>query len=549
MASTFSPNLRIELIGAGEQAGAWNNTTNSNLGILVEQAISGAATVSIGSNTNYSLTTANGASDQARNMVLEITGTPGGAFNVICPTAPKVYIVKNSVTGNHTMTFKTSTGSGVTIPNGRTTLLYCDGVNVLNGLNELPTGATLNGEVIATTTGTETLSNKTLTAPKIADTGFIADPGGNRMLSFDTLASAALTDSTSLSVSNGPANLTVTGASGTGTTATILYTAGNSTQIPVGASVTVANITPSGYNGTYIVTSSSIGSISYANTTTAAWSSGGTIAVAPVIASSGTGSNIDINIVPKGSGVLRASGVEVATVSGTQTLSNKTIASPTISSPIDVSATAGNAAIIEAVGPDADIDIDLVPKGNGSILFNGSAPLFVPTGSVIPFAGTSAPTGWLLSFGQAVSRTTYADLFAVIGTTYGTGDGSTTFNLPDLRGRVAAGQDDMGGTSANRLTGLTGGVDGDVLGGTGGLETHTLTTAQIPAHNHLAGIAQSGNSSAMAFGSASVSPSTPDSFSQDNDNGTITPITSNTGGGQAHNNVQPTIILNYIIKI
>ena len=73
----------------------------------------------------------------------------------------------------------------------------------------------------------------------------------------------------------------------------------------------------------------------------------------------------------------------------------------------------------------------------------------MPAGMLFPFAGASAPTGYLLCHGQAVSRTTYADLFTAIGTTYGTGDGSSTFNLPDLRGRVIAGQDDMGGSSAN----------------------------------------------------------------------------------------------------
>ena len=82
--------------------------------------------------------------------------------------------------------------------------------------------------------------------------------------------------------------------------------------------------------------------------------------------------------------------------------------------------------------------------------------LGVPAGCVMPYAGATAPDGWLLCHGQAVSRTTYADLFGAIGTAYGPGDGSTTFNLPDLRGRVAAGRDDMGGTDAGRLAG---GVD------------------------------------------------------------------------------------------
>ena len=112
----------------------------------------------------------------------------------------------------------------------------------------------------------------------------------------------------------------------------------------------------------------------------------------------------------------------------------------------------------------------------------------VPIGGVMPYAGTAAPTGWLLCYGQAVSRSTYSDLFAIISTTYGVGDGSTTFNLPDLRGRVVAGQDDMGGVSADRLTDQSGGLDGDTLGDTGGSETHTLTTTEIAAHTHTAGV-------------------------------------------------------------
>jgi microcystin-dependent protein len=157
-----------------------------------------------------------------------------------------------------------------------------------------------------------------------------------------------------------------------------------------------------------------------------------------------------------------------------------------------------------------------------------------PKGTVVPYAGASAPTGWLLCDGSAVSRTTYANLFDIIGTTYGTGDGSTTFNIPDLRGRVVAGKDNMGGTSANRLTGIGGSVDGDTLGAAGGEESHTLNQSEMPAHQHaVAPNAGAGSGFFVGVGSGG---------------GASGNLTTAAGGGGAHNNVQPTAILNYIIK-
>lgn len=184
----------------------------------------------------------------------------------------------------------------------------------------------------------------------------------------------------------------------------------------------------------------------------------------------------------------------------------------------------------------------------------------VPIGMVVDYAGLTAPTNWLFCYGQAVSRTTYAALFAILGTTYGVGDGSTTFNLPDARGRVIAGQDDMGGTSANRLTGLSGGVDGDTLGASGGVETHTLTTAQLAAHTHTGTTSSDGshshNITYTNFQSGSGSFGTPNWAGAPNANKstdaagthTHTFTSDSTGSGSAHNNVQPTLILNKIIK-
>jgi microcystin-dependent protein len=187
-------------------------------------------------------------------------------------------------------------------------------------------------------------------------------------------------------------------------------------------------------------------------------------------------------------------------------------------------------------------------------LLNPNRSSDVPAGAVMPYAGTTEPDGWLLAYGQAVSRTTYANLYAAIGTTYGVGDGSTTFTLPDLRGRVVAGQDDMGGSSANRLTNQSGGLNGDTLGATGGAETHTLTTAELAVHSH--GVTDPGHFHTLTQqvrGTSMVNQS----GGNDNGIGAITPATdskttgitiNNAGSGSAHNNVQPTIILNYIIK-
>lgn len=170
------------------------------------------------------------------------------------------------------------------------------------------------------------------------------------------------------------------------------------------------------------------------------------------------------------------------------------------------------------------------------------------TGTVLPFAGSTSPGGWLLCHGQAVSRATYANLFAVIGTVFGVGDGSTTFNVPDMRGRVAAGKDNMGGVAASRLTATgTGnpGVDGSVLGAVGGADRHVITETQMPLHAHDTN--QSGSFGNINFGT-SVTALTRNQVVPTGGGAEAGQLTSQIGSSQAHPNAQPTIVLNSIIK-
>lgn len=126
MASTYSPSLKLELIGNGDQSGTWGTTTNNNLGTLLEQAITGVQVITM-FNANYTLTNFNGASDEARNAVLVINGTNSAVRNIVAPSVNKTYIINNNTTGGFAVNLKTASGTGIQIPNGAIYLVYCDG--------------------------------------------------------------------------------------------------------------------------------------------------------------------------------------------------------------------------------------------------------------------------------------------------------------------------------------------------------------------------------------------------------------------------------------
>lgn len=158
------------------------------------------------------------------------------------------------------------------------------------------------------------------------------------------------------------------------------------------------------------------------------------------------------------------------------------------------------------------------------------AGLAVQTGTILWFAGEKAPAGYLECDGSAVSRTSFQRLFSVIDTAYGVGDGATTFNLPDLRGRFVLPLDNMGGTSAN----VVNDSQADVLGGSGGEDKVKLTVDQLPSHTHSYTLTSHSGSGMDLNGSG---------------DGHIGTVTGNTGGNQPHNNMPPFITLKAIIKI
>lgn len=225
MASTYSTNLGIELIGTGDQSGSWGTTTNRNLGTLIEEAICGYASVAItDSTTATTISISNGATSSARHFVLELTGTLTANRTLVVPTIEKPYLIYNNTVDGFSVTVKTLTGIGVTIPHNAKRWVMVDGTNVVDMLTDLPSGATVNGSAILTaSTGSYNGANATFTGTV---TGGILAAGngtvGNPSISFTSDPNTGIyrtaEGSTGIS-SNGTlrADFNTTGTSLTGT--------------------------------------------------------------------------------------------------------------------------------------------------------------------------------------------------------------------------------------------------------------------------------------------------------------------------------------------
>lgn len=202
MASTYSTNLALELIGTGDQAGTWGSTTNTNLGTLIEQAISGYVTQAVVAGTDTTITIPNGATGVARNMFIELTGTGGTNTNLIVPANKKLYFIYNNSTG--AVTVKVSGQTGVSVPAAAKILLVCNGTDIVLATNYMVT---------------PTLTSPTMTGTPVAPT---ASPGTNTTqvatTAFVTGAVSTATGSLGTMSTQNANNVAITGGSISGIT-------------------------------------------------------------------------------------------------------------------------------------------------------------------------------------------------------------------------------------------------------------------------------------------------------------------------------------------
>jgi hypothetical protein len=256
MPLTYSNNLRLTLIGDGEQSGTWGQLTNTNLGTLIEQAIAGYTTVSI-TDANYTLTSINGASDEARSMALNITSsvTLTATRNVICPSVSKLYVVKNATTGGQSIVIKTSAGTGITIANGATAIVLCDGTNVIDPFNSKlnTTGGALSGNL--SFTGSATRIQGDFSNATLANRTAFQDKTTNNGTSIYALPNGTATGSDWNAFNNSdPANSAFVGVGITSSEAS-LYTSktGTGTYLPLTLKVSGVEVARLATDGTFYV--------------------------------------------------------------------------------------------------------------------------------------------------------------------------------------------------------------------------------------------------------------------------------------------------------
>ena len=513
MASTYSPILKLELIGNGDQSGTWGTTTNTNLGTLIEQAIAGTASIDVTSG-NVTLTDLNGISDQARCAAILVSGTPGVSRNIIAPALSKLYVISNG--SNAAVVIKTSSSTGYTIPTGNTVLVYFNGTDFILAGQASATTNTANtlvlrdasgnfsaGTITASLTGNATNITGTLAITQ-GGTGATATTGsGSNVLSTSpTLVTPVLGTPTSGNLLNctfPTLNQNTTGTAANVTGVVAVANGGSGTATPALVAGTNVSITGSWPNQT-INASGGVSSISFGSTgltpsttTTGAVTVAGTLAVA----SGGTGVTTSTG---SGSNVLSTSPTLVTPVLGTPTSGNLVNCTfPTLNQ--NTTGTAAGLSATLAIGS-GGTNSTATPTAGGAVYGTGTAMAITAagtTGQVLTSQGSSAPIwaaagggiGGMQTFTASGTFTIPTGVTKVKVTVTAGGGGGGYYT-----GCSAATGGGAGGTAIKVLTGLTAGntiivtvgapgtaaySDASITGGTGGTSsissgTQTITT-------------------------------------------------------------------------
>jgi hypothetical protein len=408
MASTYSTNLAIELIGTGDQAGAWGNTTNTNLGTLIEQAISGYVTQAVATGTDTSITIPNGSTGVARNMYIELTGTGGTNTNLIVPTNKKLYFIFNNASG--AVTVKVAGQTGVSVPAGKKMVLVSNGTDIVNGLNYIADFGTNSFTVTNLTATSATITTLTSTSA-----GITTLSGTTATFASGTITNLATTSLTvsSLSLSNA----TITSATITtlsGTTATY----GSATLTNLGStSANIATLTGTNFSATSFTLTNAL-RVAQGGTGLSTTPTNGQLLI-------GNGSGFALSTLTAGTGMVITNAAGSITLTATNTASG-TVTAVTASSPlassggnapnISISSSTGSGAVVLADGP-------TISSGTVTTLASTSANITTLSGTTATYTSANITT---------LSGTTATYTSATL-----TNLGSTSANITTLTGTSA----------------------------------------------------------------------------------------------------------------
>jgi len=469
MASTYTTNLRLTKQGDGENPNSWGQILNDGVISLADSAIAGYTTVSIGSAATVTLTENQGSNDQARSAFLEFKGSIGGAYTSIFVLIPNNS--KGYVVRN-SVSYTSADNAVILRVAGN------DGVTIASGSNKF---------VITDGTSVYNVTNDTFSNITVE---------GNADIQGTLSVSGAAVFKSTVTVEGAgtfKGDVSVSGNTRIGGTVTVAGAVSLASTLSVGGATNLAS------------TVTVVGAAALKSTVTV----GGAANFGSTVTVEGA-TNLASTVTVVGAGTFKSN----VSVSGNMNIAGNTSIGGTVTI-VGANVQAANAKVCASA-------------------FYGDATNMtglLPSGVILPYGASASPTGFLLCNGQSVSRSTYSSLFAVITSLYGDGNGSSTFNVPDLRGRFIAGWD--AGTSV--LTSVTANmVLGSSIANTGGAQAVTLTTAQMPAHTHSYTIKASGVGGNEGSGSLWYN--------------TSSSSTGSTGSDGAHSNIPPTMILNYIIK-